>query len=224
MIRPKTIREVVYEQLKNNILAGVYRPGERLIETNLAQDLEVSRTPIRDALNKLESEGLVETLPHRRIFVTKLSRKNILDFYQTRAVMEGLAAKLAAENATEEELADFHSLLNEMEVVFEKEKELTNYKVIAEINNEFHSKIYYISKNEVLRKMLESLQNPITLIRSTAWTKNSTRKYSTLNEHRLIASAILQRDGTTAQKKAEEHIFNAWKAADQALEDENASG
>jgi DNA-binding GntR family transcriptional regulator len=218
MNRPKTVREFVYEQLKNNILVGVYKPGERLIETNLAQDLDVSRTPIRDALNRLESDGLVETLPHRGIFVSQLSKKNLQDFYQTRAVMEGLAAKLAAENATEQELADFKSFLSEMAAVFDQNKDLIDYKSIVETNNAFHKKINHMSKNEVLTKMLESLQNPIAFLRTTAWANNTERKHFTMKEHLGIAEAILHKHGKTAQEKAEEHIYNAWKAADLAME------
>jgi DNA-binding GntR family transcriptional regulator len=217
MDRPKTIREFVYEQMKDKILTGVYRPGERLIETNLAQDLDVSRTPIRDALNRLESQGLVETLPHRGIFVTRLTEKKLRDFYQTRAVMEGLAAKLAAESATREELSEFKLFINEMERIFDKEKESAGYKQIAQANNEFHKNIHHMSKNEVLTKMLESLKNPITFLRSTAWANNTERKYYTINEHRGIAEAILRQDGKTAQERAEQHIYNSWEAANQAL-------
>jgi DNA-binding GntR family transcriptional regulator len=219
MNRPKTIREYVYEQLKNKILIGEYQPGDRMIETNLAQDLDVSRTPIREALNQLEAEGLLETEPHRGIFVKKLSMKNIQDFYQTRAVLEGLAAKLAVENASEEELSNFKALLDRMEVLFSRDKEIFDFKELAETNNEFHKTICFMSKNEVVTKMLDGLQNPIALIRSTAWANNSERKYNTLIEHRNIALAIIKRDGKAAQENAEMHIYNAWKAASQALDE-----
>ena len=111
MDRPKTIRELVYEEIKNHILSGYYRPGQRLIETNLAEELNVSRTPIRDALNRLEAEGLITSSPTRGLTVTKLSKDDIKDLYQARAVLEGLAAKLAALMATEEELRDFSAFI-----------------------------------------------------------------------------------------------------------------
>lgn len=218
MDRPKTVKEFAYEKLKENILTGLYRPGERITETNLAEDLMVSRTPIRDAINRLESEGLITSIPHRGIFVTQLTLKNIQDFYDTRLVLEGLAAKLAADNATDGEIADFQEFLNDMEAIFERDKSLVNYKEIAQMNNKFHRLICKMSKNDVLTRMLASLDSPITLIRATAWTEDRDRKFTTLIEHRQIAAAIINRDGSTAQRKAEEHIYNAGRAAIKALE------
>ncbi|GAB7388620.1 GntR family transcriptional regulator [Bacillaceae bacterium] len=217
MNRPKTVREYVYEQIKSQILEGVYRPGQRLIETNLAEELGVSRTPVRDALNRLETEGLITTSPHRGIFVKKLSKKDIQDFYQTRAVLEGLAAKLAAQNATEHELRQFREFIREMTEIFERDKDLSNYKTLVQSNNEFHRWICRMAKNEVLAKMLADLASPITLVRSTSWTNNE-RKYETFKEHLAIADAILHRDAASAQKNAEAHIDNAWKSAAKALE------
>ncbi|MBP1933893.1 GntR family transcriptional regulator [Ammoniphilus resinae] len=215
--RPVTVREYVYEQLKSNILSGVYRPGQRLIEATLAEELEVSRTPIRDALNRLEIDGLITTSPHKGIFVTKITKRDVQDFYQTRAVLEGLSAKLAAEVAEEKELEEFKLLLTEMEHIFERDREQINYKEIAQSNVKFHQKICKMSKNDVLFRMLGSLDSAITLIRSTSWT-NYNRKFQTYLEHQEIAKAILERNGELAQRKAEEHIFSAWKSAEIALQ------
>jgi len=215
--RPVTVREYVYEQLKSNILSGIYRPGQRLIEATLAEELEVSRTPIRDALNRLETDGLITTSPHKGIFVTKITQKDVQDFYQTRAVLEGLSAKLAATSASEDELEEFKQLLVEMDHIFERDRELINYKEIAQSNVKFHQKICKMSKNEVLFRMLGSLDSAITLIRSTSWS-NYNRKYQTYLEHQEIAKAILGGNGELAQKKAEQHIISAWRSAEEALQ------
>jgi DNA-binding GntR family transcriptional regulator len=220
MNKPKTVAEYVYEEIKNNILIGVFKPGEKLTETSLANDLEVSRTPIRDAIHRLEAEGLVTTTPHKGVTVTKLTKKDVQDFYQTRTVLEGLAAKLAAENATEEELEHFRSTFEKMEEVFEREKDLVNYKDIVKQNNQFHHIICEMAKNDVLVKMIESLRSPINVVRSTAWSSFRERKKETMREHREIADAILDKNGELAKERAEMHIFNAWKTAEKAL-DEN---
>lgn len=217
MQRPRTISEFVYEKLKNHILAGIYNPGERLIETNLAKELEVSRTPVRDALHRLESDGLITTSPHRGIFVRKLSKKAIRDFYQTRAVLEGLASKLAALNATEEELEQFATFIEEMKEIFERDKDLPSYEAIAKSNNKFHGMICAMAKNEVLAKMLSDLESPITLVRTTSW-RNDNRKQRTFKEHYNIASAILERNAEAAQKLTEKHIDNVWESAKTVLD------
>ena len=219
MDRPKTIRELVYEEIKNHILSGYYRPGQRLIETNLAEELNVSRTPIRDALNRLEAEGLITSSPTRGLTVTKLSKDDIKDLYQARAVLEGLAAKLAALMATEEELRDFSNFIQKMELIYRKNKDAKNVKEIVTSNNQFHRIICQMSKNKVVFKMLADLENPITLVRSTSWV-NDERKHETFLEHRSIAEAILGRDPEKAQKIAEQHIYNAWKSAEKALDKE----
>lgn len=220
MKKPRTISEFVYDQLKDDILSGKHRPGERLVETNLAKELDVSRTPVREALSRLEIEGLITMTPHRGIFVTELSKKKIQDYYQTRAVLEGLAAELAAINASEEDLVEFTSLKNKMDKIFERDKKLTNYEAIAKSNNEFHKLICKISKNEVVTRMLASLDSPITLVRTTSWT-NYQRKFETFEEHNKIASAILQRNPKLAKEMAEEHVHNVWKSAKKVLEEQD---
>jgi DNA-binding GntR family transcriptional regulator len=217
ILRSKTIREAVYDKLKTDIMSGIYRPGERLLETVLAKELDVSRTPIRDALVRLEKEGLIKTIPHRGVFVRKLSKEDIRDFYQTRSVLEGLGAKLAAVNATPADRSRLEAMLKEMEEIFEKYKDLDNYKEIVLSNNRFHHLILEIAGNQVLTQMLGNLASVIALVRSTSWV-NKNRKVEVWLEHQKIAAAILSGDAQLAQEKAEEHIYNAWKSAERNLD------
>lgn len=211
-LRSKTITDAVYDQLKIDILSGVFRPGQRLFEGDLAKDLDVSRTPVRDAMIRLEQEGLITTKPHRGIFVRKLTRKDIQDYYQTRAVLEGLGAKLATINAKEEDLQKLKDILEEMRNVLEANKDLKNFKEIVLINNKFHELIFDIADNNVLAKIRDTLSSPIALVRSTSWL-NKDRKIEVWEEHARIVSAILAKDAELAQKKAEEHIYKAWESA-----------
>lgn len=212
ILRSKTITDAVYEQLKTDILSGVFHPGQRLFEGDLAKILDVSRTPVRDAMIRLEQEGLITTKPHRGTFVRKLTRKDIQDFYQTRAVLEGLGAKLATINAKEEDLQKLKDILEEMRNVLETNKDQKNFKEIVIINNKFHELIFDIADNHILAKIRDTLSNPIALIRSTSWL-NKDRKIEVWDEHARIVSAILAKDAELAQKNAEEHIYNAWESA-----------
>jgi DNA-binding GntR family transcriptional regulator len=213
MNKPKTMTEYAYEEIKNNILAGIYKPGEKLTETSLANELEVSRTPIRDALLRLGADGLVSITPHKGIMVTKLTKKDVQDYYQIRTVLEGLAAKLAAENATDSELILFKEFFDSLEEVYEREKAQESYKDIAKKNIELHQMICQMAKNDGLTKMLENLSSPITLVRSTNWNTFKDRKNQSMREHREIAHAILSKDGKLAQEKAEKHIDNILQMA-----------
>jgi DNA-binding GntR family transcriptional regulator len=220
MNKPKTMTEYAYEEMKNNILAGIYKPGEKLTETFLANELEVSRTPIRDALLRLEAEGLVSLTPHKGIMVTKLTKKDVQDYYQIRTVLEGLAAKLAAENATDSELILFKEFFDSLEEVYERERALESYKEIAKKNIELHQMICRMAKNDGLTKMLENLSSPITLVRSTNWNTFKDRKNQSMSEHREIAHAIFSKDGKLAQEKAEKHIDNILQMAMRVTDEE----
>lgn len=212
ILRSKTITDAVYEQVKLDIVSGVFRPGQRLFEGDLANNLDVSRTPVRDAMIRLEQDGLITTKAHRGIFVRKLTRKDIQDYYQTRAVLEGLGAKLATINAKEEDLQKLKDILEEMRNVLELNKDLENFKEIVLINNKFHELILIIADNDVLAKIRDTLSSPIALVRSTSWL-NKDRKMEVWQEHAKIVSAIVAGNAELAQKRAEEHIYNAWKSA-----------
>lgn len=212
ILRSKTITDAVYEQVKLDIVSGVFIPGQRLFEGDLAKNLDVSRTPVRDAMIRLEQDGLITTKPHRGIFVRKLTRKDIQDYYQTRAVLEGLGAKLATINAKEEDLQKLKDILEEMRNVLELNKDLESFKEIVLINNKFHELIFIIADNDVLAQIRDTLSSPIALVRSTSWL-NKDRKMEVWQEHAKIVSAILAKNAELAQKRTEEHIYNAWKSA-----------
>ncbi|MDQ0338099.1 DNA-binding GntR family transcriptional regulator [Caldalkalibacillus uzonensis] len=216
-IQPKTVTDAVYEQIKSDIIAGVYRPGQRLMETELAQKLQVSRTPVRDAMIRLEQEGLTTIRPHRGIYVRKLSKKDIQDYYQLRAVLEGLGAKLAAVNGTEEDHQELKNMLIKMREILDAYQHSQDFKEMALCNNQFHELIFKIGGNQVLAQTQATLANPIALVRSISWF-NTKRIAEVWLEHKNIVEAIVARDAELAQKRAEEHIYQAWKSAESKLD------
>ena len=212
----KTITGAAYEKIKSDILAGKYKPGQRLLEKELSEDLEVSRTPIRDALVRLEEEGLVTMKPHRGVFVRKLTRKDIQDYYQTRAVLEGLGAQLAANHITDEAKVILQDYMKKMESILSAERNEDD-KAIVDVNDDFHSYIFQLADNAILDKMRRTLASPIALIRSTSWI-NKERKYEVFQEHIEITEAILNKDPVLAKERAEEHIYKAWQSAERNLD------
>lgn len=212
-INIKTIKAAVYEQLKADICSGKYKPGQHLLEKELCDDLQVSRTPIRDALVRLQEEGLVVSKPHRGVFVRRLTEKDIRDFYQTRAVLEGLGAKLAALNITEEDKGYLENLRDEMRIILYEDGD---EKKTIELNNKLHDYIFQIANNDVLDKMRRTLSWAIVLIRVTSWI-NEQRKYEVFEEHEEIIKRIIENKPEQAKLAAETHILKAWESATKNL-------
>lgn len=214
LLRSKTVTDAVYERLKSDILSGVYKPGEKLYENELAKKFDVSRTPIRDATIRLEKEGLITMKPNKRgIFIRKLSKKNMEDHYETRAVLEGLAAKLATIKATEKDHQRLSRIIIQMEDTLNENKNLEDFKEIVLLNIEFHSCILRIADNSALADMLATLSNVIILVRSTSWI-NKNRILEVFEEHKSITSMIISGNEIGAKQEAEEHIYKAWKSAE----------
>ncbi|MCM3762167.1 GntR family transcriptional regulator [Alkalihalobacillus oceani] len=215
-IKAKTITGAVYERVKSDILSGKYKPGHHLLEKELSEELEVSRTPIRDALIRLQEEGLVVLKPHKGVFVRKLTQRNIQDYYQTRAVLEGLGAELAAEHVTADAEEQFRQLLKEMKKTLAEEVGPQSDENIIKLNDQFHNFIFQLAGNEVLDKMRRTLAHPIALIRATSWI-NHDRKQEVFREHEQIIEAIIAKDKKLARERAEMHIHKAWKSAEYNL-------
>lgn len=213
-LQTQTITNAAYERIKSDILSGKYKPGEHLREKDLCDDLQVSRTPVRDALVRLGQEGLVVLKPHKGVFVRKFTKKNIQDYYQTRAILEGLGAKLAAKHVTESSKEQLLSIIEKMKETLYKSDQVTEgNEAIIKLNNSFHDYVFEIANNEVLDQMRKTLAYPIALIRSTSWISKS-RRLESLQEHENIVNAIVLEDDEKARTLAEVHIYNAWRSAE----------
>lgn len=198
------LRELVFEALRDAIIRGVLKPGERLMEVQLAEELGVSRTPVREAIRKLELEDLVVMIPRKGAYVSGISLKDIADVFEVRAAVEALAAGLAAERITAEELEELERILvKKAEII-----EANDLDRLVEIDILFHECLYQASRNAKLVQIINNLSEQIHRFRSTSLASPGRMKEA-LEEHRKIVEAISERNITLAQTLAQEHIENA---------------
>jgi len=195
------LREVVCETLRDAIRKGVLKPGERLMEIQLAEELGVSRTPVREAIRKLELEGYVIMMPRRGTYVANLSIRDVNEVFEIRTSLDSLASGLAAERITDEELERLQRLL----VLIGEYIEENNMEKIVETDTEFHDILYQASRNTRLVGIIFNLREQLTRFRSTSMAYPGRLK-ETLEEHRHLVEAIAQGDALEAQRAAEEHM------------------
>ena len=157
----RPLRELVCETIRQAIVDGVFSPGERLMEIQLADEMGVSRTPVREAIRKLELEGFVVMIPRRGTYVADISIKDINEVYEIRTSLEVLAAGLAAERISDEELETMQRLLVEIGQHIED----GNIEKIVEIDTAFHDVLYKASRNGRLAGIINNLREQITVIR-----------------------------------------------------------
>ena len=150
----KPLRDVVFENLRSAILEGKLKSGQRLMEVQLAEQLGVSRTPVREAIRKLELEGLVVMLPRKGAYVANISVKDLMDVLEIRASLEGLGASLAAERRTEEDIKN----LEEIEEEFEQAVITQDIDMLLKKDIEFHECIFKAANNKKLEKMINSFE------------------------------------------------------------------
>lgn len=208
----KPLREVVFETLREAIINGTLKPGERMMEIQLAEQLGVSRTPVREAIRKLELEGFVVMIPRKGAYVAGISLKDIADVFEVRAAMEALAAGLAAERITAEELEEMERLL----VRIGEHIEANRLEEVVEMDTLFHEALYKVSRNLKLEQILQNLREQIQRFRSTSLAFPGRMKEA-LEEHKKIVEAISDRNTALAQQLAQEHIENAENSMLEAL-------
>ncbi|ADI00902.1 MAG TPA: GntR family transcriptional regulator [Syntrophothermus lipocalidus] len=208
----KPLREVVFETLREAIINGTLKPGERMMEIQLAEQLGVSRTPVREAIRKLELEGFVVMIPRKGAYVAGISLKDIADVFEVRAAMEALAAGLAAERITAEELEEMERLL----VRIGEHIEANRLEEVVEMDTLFHEALYKASRNLKLEQILQNLREQIQRFRSTSLAFPGRMKEA-LEEHKKIVEAISDRNTALAQQLAQEHIENAENSMLEAL-------
>lgn len=195
------LREVVCETLRDAVRRGILQPGERLMEIQLAEDLGVSRTPVREAIRKLEMEGYVIMMPRRGTFVADLSIRDINEVFEIRTSLESLASGLAAERIDEDELEKLQRLLVEIGAYIKS----GDMESIVRTDTEFHDLLYQASRNTRLVGIISNLREQLTRFRTTSMSFPGRLK-ATLEEHRKIVEAIAQGDEKAARKAAEHHM------------------
>ncbi|HPW41942.1 MAG TPA: GntR family transcriptional regulator [Bacillota bacterium] len=202
----KPLREVVFNSIRGAIISGVLKPGERLMEVQLAEKMGVSRTPIREAIRKLELEGLVVMIARKGAYVADLSIKNITDVLEVRAALEGLASGLAALRMTEEEIKDLELTARH----FEQAMNSNDVEGIIQTDIEFHEKIFKATRNEKLLQLTNSLMEQVQRFR-VMYLNKAIKSTNLIKEHYKIVEAISRRNREMAENIAKIHIQNAEK-------------
>ena len=197
------LRDVVFNTLRQAILKGELEPGERLMEIQLAERLGVSRTPIREAIRKLELEGLVLMIPRKGAEVAEISEKSLREVLEVRRSLEELAIELDCQRITPEELTD----LEEAENGFARAVETGEVMAIAESDEHFHELIYQATANERLVQILNNLREQMYRYR-LEYIKDEDRRQILVVEHEHILRAIRSRNMAEAKSAVREHIDN----------------
>lgn len=199
-----SLRGKIFSILRQNILDGKYLPGDSLIETKLAEELGVSRTPIREAIRQLELEGLVDSIPNKGVIVRGITEKDIDDIYTIRRVLEGLAAKWAVDKITEDELNELKDSYDLMEF-YTKKGEIEQ---VAKFNTQFHEIIFKATRSVVLQNILIDFQYYVQWARFESL-KSPGRAEKALEEHKRILDAFMKHDAYDAERLVTEHIVNS---------------
>ena len=206
MIDHKTVSlsDQVFLHLENDILSGKYSRGEILTETKLSAEMGVSRTPIREALRRLEQEHLIEETGKGSV-VIGITEKDLSDIFLIRGQLEGMAAALAAENRTEEQLNELREVLELQEFYLTKQ----NSDQIRLMDNRFHEILYKISGSHVFYNTLLPLHKKVQKYRKVSLQSQS-RANESVAEHREILNAIISRDAEAAERFTSQHVKNAY--------------
>ena len=195
------LREVVFRQLRKEILEGELRPGERLMELHLADRLGVSRTPIREAIRMLELEGLVVMVPRRGAFVAEIREKGLIEVLEVRRALEELAAELAAQRITEEQLKGLAAAAEH----FEKMIGQDDSNEMARADEEFHYLILEATDNQRLIQLLAGFREQMYRYRA-AYLQYEAVHSDLLKEHRLILDSLREHNPQKAIRAMRTHI------------------
>lgn len=204
----KPLRDKIVSSIRDAIIEGRIKAGERLMEPDVARNLGVSRTPLREAFLQLESEGFVKVTPRRGAVVSELSVKDAEETYVIKSALEGLAARLAVKNMTEELLQQLRSLNNEMEKK-SKQKD-KDYRAILDLNAKYHYLMNKASGNEKLCHSINLLRKQ-TLRYNYIYLNVLSHIDQSIQEHKAIIDALEQRDQKLTEKLVYNHGENAGK-------------
>ena len=205
-LSPKALYEKVAELLRQRIFDRELPPGSWIDELKLAEEYGISRTPLREALKVLATEGLVTMKVRRGAYVTEVSDTDLDDVYHLLALLESDATEVVATKATESQLKELQNLHQELE------KAVNNRERFFEINEAFHMRLLEISSNRWRDQMVADLRKVMKLNRHNSLLKSG-RLEESLTEHRAIMAALLAHDAEAAGQRMREHFRNGLEAA-----------
>ena len=206
-----TRKEIAYRRIKKDILNRKWRPGSKIVERGLSRMFNMSRIPIREALSRLEKEGLVVQVPNWGTYIRKADEKEVMEMYEVREALEGGAARLAASRATGEDLDELVQIVEEMEKTAAK-KNKKSLHAFEEADNRFHVTLVKTSHNSKLIELaslchLRAEEIPRLVSEESA----ETERQRLLEEHRQIVECLSAKKALTAEKLVRRHIFGAKK-------------
>jgi DNA-binding GntR family transcriptional regulator len=202
---PISIRDRAYESLKVAIVKGALKPGQRLIESQIAEILHVSRTPLREAIRRLEAEGFVERIHQGGVRVRQLTVQEAKELYSVRSVLEGLAAREAASRISQEQLQHLERIVSQMELV---SGPTTDLEAIAQLGERFHSVILEASGNRKCADLLQLQRDHIDRYRHLTIAMPG-RSRAAAQEHKDLLSVLRSRDPDAADEAMRRHVLGA---------------
>ena len=218
LIQKRPLKEDIFDVLHQRIISGVYKPGDWLRQEDIATQLGVSMTPVREGLDLLVSAGLVERVPYRGVQVREISPKDVIEAYGLRLVLEAVIAQEAARNITDEQIARLERMLEAMK----KHDTLKEMSDERKLSREFHSAIAEASGNELLIKLYAIVANAFpdwllyeALFRNPELLADSIA--NTLKEHIAIVEALKKRNGAQAAQRSIEHVMDSGKWLEEYL-------
>lgn len=196
----------VFKQLRGDIIKGKYKENDELREVTIGKELGVSRTPVREALRQLELEGLVKIVPNKGAYVTGISQKDVKDIYMIRSMLEGLCARWATENITEEQLQELEEIILLSE--FHMKRESSNSAdQVTEMDGRFHAVLYEACNSKILSHVLADFHKYVMSARRASVVSEE-RARKSVREHKQILRAIRDKDADLAEQLANEHILH----------------
>ena len=201
-LRKENLGSQVFEQIKGMILRGEIHPGSRMIESEIALSMGISRTPVREAVHKLEAEGLLTPLPKGGYVVRGLTISDIEDSFDTRSMLESFAGYLAAIRHAENEIMPLELKIDE----FQRYLDRGDLGRLTTINTEFHEALYALSRSPRLIRMIHGLRDEIYFLRKIILNSEEMARLSS-KDHRQIIEAIKQREAENVERQLKEHIL-----------------
>ena len=191
--RHQTLREKILETIRDSILKGTMKPGEKVAEPELAERFGISRTPIREAFRQLETEGYLTVIPRKGAVVTSLSERDVEEFYAIKSILEGYAARMAAENMTEKDIEKLESINDRLQQLADD----GDIKTFFRVHNEFHDLFIRAAGNDKLRELIGQMMMRFNRLRMASLSLPGRMKIS-VEEHKKIIEAFKEHNGDKA--------------------------
>lgn len=205
IIQKQNISEELVKYIKQQIISGELNPGDRIVETKLARELGVSQTPVREAIRHLHGEGIITIVPNKGPMVRTLDMKDVFEIYSVRSMLEGLAIRLATQNATDEQIAGLESFYEEM-------KQKLNDDSVASLlhdSSHIHRTIIEMAGHSRLLNMYQSISFQISLVNRLLGAKSTKQKE--VDQHLELIEALKKKDPDSAEQTMRKHIFRSYR-------------